>query len=82
MAQREPLKAISGNREYNHQLSVWDRAQISAYRTVGLSNEQIGGKVFYASATVSTTLRLNALRDVGQTRPRSGRPPVLSRVDK
>ena len=82
MAQREPLKAISGNRGYNKELSVWDRAQISAYRAVGLSNEQIGGKIFCTSTTVSTTLQRNPLRNAGQTRPRSGRPPALSRVDK
>ncbi len=68
MAQRESLKTISDNREYNHELSIWDRAQISAYRVVRLSNEQIDDKVFCALATVFTILRLNALRETGKTR--------------
>jgi transposase len=82
MAQREPLKAISGNRGYKEELSVWDRAQISAYKSVGLSNKEIAGKLQCALKTVSSTLRLNALRDEGQTRPRSGRPPALSNLDR
>jgi transposase len=82
MAQQEPLKAISGNRGYKQELSVWDRAQISAYKTVGLSNKEIAGKIDCTRKTVASTLRLNALRDEGQTLPRSGRPPALSRVDR
>jgi transposase len=77
-----PLKAIDGNRGYKQELSVWDRAQISAFKAVGLTNEQISGRVFCARATVQSTLRLNALRNAGETRLRSGRPPALSRVDK
>ena len=82
MPQREPLRAIDGNRGYKQELSIWQRAQISAYKAVGLSNEQIGGRVFCKPTTVQTTLRLNALREEGKTRPRSGRPPALSRVDR
>jgi transposase len=82
MAQRVPLGAITGNRGYNQELSVWDRAQISAYKAIGLSNEQIGGRVFCSPSTVQTTLRLNPLRNNGKTRPRSGRPSTLSRTDR
>jgi hypothetical protein len=56
MAQRVPLKAIDGNRGYKQELSVWDRAQISAFKAVGLINEQICGRVFCAPATVQSTL--------------------------
>jgi IS30 family transposase len=45
MAQREPLKAISSNRGYKEELSIWDRAQISAYKSVGLSNKEIASKL-------------------------------------
>ena len=61
MAQRMPLEAIDGNRGYKQELSIWDRAQISAFKAIGLTNEQIGGRVFCAPATVQSTLRLNAL---------------------
>jgi transposase len=82
MPQREPLRAIDGNRRYKQELSIWQRAQISAYKAVGLSNEQIDRHIFCKPKTVQTTLRLNALREGSKTCPHSGRPPALSRVDK
>jgi transposase len=82
MAQRQPLAPINPNYGYNKEFSVWQRSQISAYKAVGLPNEQIGGRVFCTPSTVKTTLRRNLLRNEGETRPRSGRPPALTRRDK
>ena len=73
MAQRMPLETIDGNRGYKKGLSIWDRAQISAFKTIGLSNSQIGGSVFCTRATVQSTLRLNALRNEGETKAKRAR---------
>jgi transposase len=82
MLRRQPLAPIDPNRALKKELSPWQRGQISAFRDIGLTNAQISKRTFCTPATVATTLRLNTLRNDGETRPRSGRPSALSRRDR
>jgi transposase len=79
MERRQPLAPINPNRAYKKELSATQRCQIITYRTIGLSNEQIGARTFCTPATVATTLRRNPLRDDYKTLSRLGRPQALSR---
>jgi transposase len=80
--QRVPLAPIDLNRRLKQELSPWQRSEIQTYRNIGLTNEHISRLTFCTPGTVATTLKLNTLRTDGKTRPRSGRPPTLSRRDR
>ncbi len=80
--QRVPLAPIDSNRSLKKELSLWQRSEIQTYRHIGLTNEHIGRLTNCTPGTVATTLQLNTLRKNGETRPRSGRPPILTRGDK
>ena len=82
MSQRVPLAPCNANRSIGHELKPIQRAQISAYKAVGLTNDQIGARVFGAPTTVSSTLLRNQLRNDFKSLPRSGRPPALSKNDR
>jgi transposase len=82
MERRQPLAPINPNRAYKKELSATQRCHISTYRTIGLSNEQIGARTFCTPATVATTFRRNPLRDDYKTLSRPGRPQALSRRDR
>lgn len=82
MPQRLPLTPIDPNRPLKKELSPCQRSEISTLRAVGLTNDQIGKRVFCTRNTVASTLRLNTLRNEGKTRPRSGRPSALSIRDR
>jgi hypothetical protein len=57
MVQRQPLQPCDPNRGIKQELNPTLRAQISAYKAVGLTNKQIGARVFCALTTISYTLR-------------------------
>jgi IS30 family transposase len=82
MAQRQPLQPCDPNRGIKQELTPTLRAQISAYKAVGLTNEQIGARVFCAPTTIAYALRQNAHRDDFKSLSRAGRPPLLSRRDR
>ena len=80
--QRVPLAPIDPNRSLKKELTPWQRSEIQTYRHIGLTNEHIGRLTNCTPSTVATTLNLNTLRNNGETRPRSGRPSLLSRRDR
>jgi transposase len=82
MPQREPLRPIDANRGIKKELRPTQRSQISAYKSVGLTNEQIGARIFCAPTTISYTLKQIAQRDDFKSLPRSGRPSALTRQDR
>jgi transposase len=79
---RVPLAPIDSNRRLKQELTPWQRSEIQTYRNIGLTNECISRLAFCTPSTVATTLNLNTLRTDGKSRPRSGRPPALSRRDR
>jgi hypothetical protein len=81
MAQRQPLQPCDPNLGLKQELAPTVCAQISAYKAVGLINEQIGARVFCA-LTIAYTLRQNAQQDNFKSLSRPGRPHLLSRRDK
>ena len=82
MSQREPLRPIDANRGFKKELRPTQRSQISVYKSVGLTNEQIGVRIFCVSTTISYTLKQIAQRNDFKSLSRSGRPPVLTRQDQ
>jgi IS30 family transposase len=79
---RVPLASIDPNRSLKKELTPWQRSEIQTYHKVGLTNEHIGRLTFCTPGTVATTLHLNTLRIDGKTRPRPGRPIILSTWDR
>jgi DNA-binding CsgD family transcriptional regulator len=79
MPQREPLRPIDANRGIKKELRPTQRSQISAYKSVGLTNEQIGARIFCTPTTISYTLKQIAQRDDFKSLLCSDRPPALTR---
>jgi IS30 family transposase len=79
MPQRRPLEPIDANCTIKKELTPTQRAQISAYKDLGLTNEQIGAKIFCTPTTIAYTLQQNSRRDDFKSLPRSGRPLTLLR---
>jgi transposase len=82
MPQRRPLEPIDANRTIKKELTPTQRARISAYKDVGLTNEQIGAKIFRAPTTIAYTLQQNSRRDDFKSLPRSGRPLALLKHER
>ena len=82
MSQREPLRPIDANRDFKKELRPIQRSQISVYKNVRFTNEQIDVRIFCASTTISYTLKQIAQHDDFKSLPRSDRPPVLIRQDR
>jgi hypothetical protein len=56
MAQRRPLEPINANRTIKKELTLTQRARISAYKDTDLTNKQISAKIFCPPSIISTTL--------------------------
>ena len=67
--QRVPLAPIDSNRRLKQELTPWQRSEIQTYRNIGLTNEHISRLTSCTRSTVTTTLRLNTLRNDGKTLP-------------
>lgn len=80
---RRPLQSISPNlRARGQELSSYVRGKIIASRNAGLSFVEIAHQEGLPAATVRTTFRRDPERQNGISKPRSGRPQVLSDRDK
>ena len=82
MSQPEPLRPIDANRGFKKELRPTQRSQISVYKSVGLTNEQISVRIFCTFTTISYTLKQIAQHDDFKSLSRSGRPLVLTRQDR
>jgi transposase len=82
MNQRRALAPLEINRSYGQELSPYQRGQISAYKAVGLTNQQISENLHCGKTTVFDNLVKNPLRNNGHSLSRKGRPPALNRTQK
>jgi hypothetical protein len=80
--QRTPLGPRDLSRQYNKELTPYLRGSITTWSAVGLGPHAIAAKTFTTPSTVKSTLLREPLRIEGKTRSRSGRPPILSSIDK
>jgi transposase len=80
--QRRALAPLEINRSYGQELSPYQRGQTSAYKAIGLKNQQISENLHYDKTTVFDNLVKNPLRNNGHSLSRKGRPPALNRTQK
>ncbi len=78
---RTPLAQISGNHVRRTELTPYQRGVIIGAHSAGASPGRISKLSNLPDSTVRTTLKKAAEREDGQSRPRSGRPAMLSARD-
>jgi IS30 family transposase len=66
------------NRDYRQELSPQLRTGIAAYKDAGLSAAEIARRTNLPSSIIKTTLERAPERDNQQSRPRVGRPLILT----
>ena len=71
---RTPIGVISGNIQKKKQLTPYQRGKITGAAQFGHSPAEIAKEFNRPDSTIRTTLKLDPLRDKGETRERSGRP--------
>src|SRR5688572_22658450 len=71
---RTPMGVISSNIQKRKQLTPFQRGEISAAKKFGHKPAEIAKVLKRPDSTVRTTLKVNPLRNDGETRRRSGRP--------
>jgi len=80
--QRTPLGPISSNREFNHQLSLYQRGRIIGLVEKGVKPPEIADRLKCSRGAVRSTLVYIILRDEGEQQPRSGRPLEYTPADE
>src|SRR5271155_117603 len=75
---RSILRPRDLNRDYRQELSPQLRTGIAAYKDAGLSAAEIARRTNLPSSTIKTTLERAPERNDQQSKPRAGRPPILT----
>ncbi|KAF1828815.1 hypothetical protein BDW02DRAFT_537484, partial [Decorospora gaudefroyi] len=73
---------ISGNRMRNGELSVHQRDYILAQCEAGCSTKEIATAMFCSQRTIQKTIQRWNTTSTNNSRPRAGRPPILSWRDR
>ena len=79
---RTPLGPISGNRVQKKQLTLSERGYIIGAVKWGATPTQLRDTDGIPESTVRTTLVRAESRLNNETKPRSGRPPILTRRER
>jgi IS30 family transposase len=82
LPQRTVLGTISGNRAFNHQLSLYQRGQILGISSSGQKCTNIQALLNVSRSTIQSTIKFEALRNNGDTQARSSRPKGYSEATK
>ena len=82
MSQRESLRPIDANKDFKKKLRPTQHSQISIYKNVELTNEQISVRIFCTSIIISYILKQIVQHDDFKSLSRSDRPFVLTKQDR
>lgn len=80
--QRTPLASISGNRRRNHELSPFQRGFLVGQAAQGRSYYGIAKAANLHKNTVRNVIQNTSLQQNGESRARSGRPPIVTDRDR
>ena len=80
--QRNPLGAISGNREHKQEMSPYQRGIALGMRIQGASKQVIADILDCSRGALRTSLSLDLLRNEGASLPRTGRPKSYTEADE
>ena len=78
LPQHSVLGSISGNRAFNYQLSPYQRGRILGLTEGGMKSSNIQNLLNVSRGAIESTLKLEHLRNEGNTQLRSGRPKCYS----
>ena len=81
-SKRTPLAPISHNQATRKELTPFERGQILGYATAGYSHSKIGALLGRSKSTIQDALKNSCHNPHGESLPRSGRPPILSRRER
>ncbi|KAK0512441.1 hypothetical protein JMJ35_005569 [Cladonia borealis] len=79
---RTPLATITGNRPRNKELSPFQRGILVGHAAQGLSYGRIAKATKLPKTTVRTAVLNASLQQNGESRPRSGRPSIVTDRDR
>jgi len=80
--QRTPLRSITGNRSFNHELTPYQRGIAKGMRLSGVKYTDIQTTLNITKGALCSTLALDDSRDDGASLPRSGRPLSYSEAEE
>ena len=81
-AQRSSLGSLSGNRQFNSELTPYTRGKIVGLSLKGAKPTEIQDLLKITRGALRSTLSLDHLRDEGVSQSRTGRPKVYTEAEE
>ena len=80
--QHSSLGAISGNRQFNCELTPYSRGKIVGLSLKGAKPTEIQNFLKITRSALCSTLSLDYLQDEGMSQPQTGRPKVYTEAEE
>jgi Transposase len=80
--QRIPLGSVSGNRQFNHELTPYQRGVAIGMTFKGAKSSEIEVALDCSRGALRSTLKLAHLHDDGKSQPRTGTPKCYTDADE